>query len=192
MAELARQRVATAQTVTTVRRFECSAVSLVPPSPPRSSVEKSSGFRPHARPFEPGRGVHFTATSFNGRTTGCYPEDAGSTPAVAASRTGRRAPAGRSPAPRASRRRSARESSCPGRLARSRMPVSHTGDAGSNPARGTSRSRTRLGMRPGCLPGEAGSTPVESAPRRSSADEHHAPTVAHGGSTPPGETASQG
>ena len=49
---------------------------------------------------------------------------------------------------------------------RSRMPVPHTGDAGSNPARGHLAffcSRTRLGMRPGCLPGEAGSIPVESA-----------------------------
>ncbi len=41
--------------------------------------------------------------------------------------------------------------------------LSHRCDVGSNPARGTFRSRTRLGMRPGCLPGEAGSIPVESA-----------------------------
>ena len=47
-------------------------------------------------------------------------------------------------------------------------------------------------MRPGCLPGEAGSIPVESAPRRSSMDERRAPTAGDGGSTPPGETASQG
>jgi hypothetical protein len=72
-----------------------------------------------------------------GRTTGCYPVDAGSSPAVAAF------------TPRSS--------------SRSRMPVSQTGDAGSSPARGITRSRTRLGMRPGCLPGEAGSIPVESA-----------------------------
>ena len=71
------------------------------------------------------------------RTPGCYPEDAGSSPAVAA-----HAPV----------------------VQRSRMPVSHTGDAGSNPARVPFflRSRTRLAMRPGCLPGEAGSIPVES------------------------------
>ena len=50
---------------------------------------------------------------------------------------------------------------------------------------GASRSRTRLGMRPGCRPGEAGSIPVESASRRRSVDEHRAPTAAHGGSTPP-------
>ena len=46
-----------------------------------------------------------------GRTTGCYPEDAGSSPAVAAH------------TPRSS--------------SGSRMPVSHAGDAGSNPARGS-------------------------------------------------------
>lgn len=62
---------------------------LLPPSTPRSSAEKSCGFRPHARPFDSGRGVHLTATSFNGRTTGCYPGDAGSNPAVAASRPDR-------------------------------------------------------------------------------------------------------
>jgi hypothetical protein len=38
-------------------------------------------------------------------------------------------------------------------------------------------SRARLATRPGCLPGEAGSIPVESASRRSSMDERHAPTV---------------
>ena len=38
-------------------------------------------------------------------------------------------------------------------------------------------SRARLATRPGCLPGEAGSIPVESASRRSSVDERHAPTV---------------
>ena len=84
----------------------------------------------------------------------------------------------------------------------SRMPASQAGDAGSNPARGLEGREpgvpppSALGRvwrsRPGCLPGEAGSIPVESASRRSSVDEHHAPTVADGGSTPPGETASQG
>ena len=42
------------------------------------------------------------------------------------------------------------------------------------------------------IPTLRASIPVESASRRRSVDEHHAPTVAHGGSTPPGETASQG
>ena len=91
MAELARQRVASAggESRSQVR-------ILLPPSPPRSSAEKSSGFRPHARPFESGRGVHVhDATSFNGRTTGCYPENAGSTPAVAASSSYPRSSSGR-------------------------------------------------------------------------------------------------
>ena len=37
------------------------------------------------------------------------------------------------------------------------------------------------------IPTLRASIPVESASRRPSVDEHHAPTVAHGGSTPPGE-----
>ena len=136
-------------------------------SSPRSSAEKSSGFRPHARPFESGRGVHVhDATSFNGRTTGCYPGDAGSTPAVAAS--------------------------CPDRLdGRGRRSL--TPETRVRVPLGVLHALGRVwDMRPGCLPGEAGSIPVESASRRSSVDEHHAPTVADGGSTPPGETASQG
>ena len=35
-------------------------------------------------------------------------------------------------------------------------------------------------------------SPSRAPSRRRSVDEHHAPTVAHGGSNPPGETASQG
>ncbi len=78
MAELERQRVATAQ----------AAQPLAGSSPAASVI---------------------VATSFNGRTPGCYPVHAGSSPAVAA-----HAPI----------------------VQRSRMPVSHIGDAGSNPARG--------------------------------------------------------
>ncbi len=55
-------------------------------------------------------------------------------------------------------------------------------------SRGNTRSRTRLVVRLGCLPGEAGSTPVESA-RLVVAQrmEHHPATVGDGGSNPPGE-----
>ena len=112
-------------------------------SSPRSSAEKSSGFRPHARPFESGRGVHVhDATSFNGRTTGCYPGDAGSTPAVAAS--------------------------CPDRLdGRGRRSL--TPETRVRVPLGVLHALGRVwDMRPGCLPGEAGSIPVESASRRSS------------------------
>ena len=113
---------------------------LLPPSAPRSSAEQSGGLRTHVRPFDSGRGVHFTATSFNGRTAGCYPANAGSTPAVAAS-----------------------QRSCPDRLAVEDAGLSHR-KRGFDSRSGycvTARPRTRLETRPGCLPGEAGSTPVE-------------------------------
>ena len=106
----------------------------------------------------------------SGRTAGCYPVDAGSSPAVAAL------------LPRSSSGRGCRSLKSATRV---RIPL-----GALHPL--ASRSRTRLAMRLGCLPGEAGSIPVESAPRRRSADEHQAPTLDHGGSTPPGEIASQG
>jgi hypothetical protein len=100
-----------------------------------------------------------------GRTTGCYPVDAGSSPAVAAS------------PPRSS--------------SRSRTPVSQTGDAGSNPARGTLLSDAS-GNAARLSPGRGGFDSRRERSRRRSVDEHRAPTAAHGGSTPPGEPASQG
>ena len=55
------------------------------------------------------------------------------------------------------------------------------------------RSRTRLVARPGCLPGEAGSTPVESASLAVlSGTERHPATVEDGGSNPPGESTTTG
>ena len=137
----------------------------------------------------------------NGRTTGCYPENAGSTPAVAvgwgnpwfphwppphAHRMDPpclASPAGQSRPSAATAR--AERSLCltrftPRSLSQdgARYQASRAGDAGSNPARGLemgepgvpppSCSRARLATRPGCLPGEAGSIPVESASRRSS------------------------
>ena len=136
-------------------------------SSPRSSADRAVGFGPTCRPFESGRGV-----------SRCDVVQSAGRPTVNRGTLVRPQPS---------------QLSRPGRPV-VRTPVSHIGDAGSIPARGPhSRSRTRLATRPGCLPGEAGSIPVESAPsRRRSVDEHHAPTVAHGGSTPPGETASQG
>ena len=132
-------------------------------SSPRSSAEKSSGFRPHARPFESGRGVHVhDATSFNGRTTGCYPGDAGSTPAVAAS--------------------------CPDRLdGRGRRSL--TPETRVRVPLGVLQALGRVwDMRPGCLPGEAGSIPVESALLAvAQLDERRASTAGDGGSSPPGE-----
>ena len=136
MAELERQRVATAQAAHSRPQVRV----LLPPSAPRSSAEQSGGLRTHVRPFDSGRGVHFTATSFNGRTAGCYPANAGSTPAVAAS-----------------------QRSCPDRLAVEDAGLSHR-KRGFDSRSGycvTARPRTRLETRPGCLPGEAGSTPVE-------------------------------
>ena len=135
----ARQRVASAQAAPPLAGSNPAASA----SSPRSSAEKSSGFRPHARPFESGRGVHVhDATSFNGRTTGCYPGDAGSTPAVAAS--------------------------CPDRLdGRGRRSL--TPETRVRFPLGALHALGRVwDMRPGCLPGEAGSIPVESASRRSS------------------------
>ena len=65
-----------------------------------------------------------------GRTTGCYPVDAGSSPAVAAAaREAGRLPLVGLP--------SCGPTSMPRSSSGSRMPVSHTGDAGSNPARGS-------------------------------------------------------
>lgn len=88
----------------------------------------------------------------NGRTPGCYPVDAGSSPAVAA---------------------------CPQtRIPRREDPLLALGRVwGCGPA----VSRVRRVRSPSRAP-----------TRRRSVDEHHAPTVAHGGSNPPGETASQG
>jgi hypothetical protein len=54
MAELERQRVASAQAATTARRFESCCLR----HRPVAQRTQSSGFRPHVRPFESGRGVH--------------------------------------------------------------------------------------------------------------------------------------
>jgi len=199
-------RVRQGNALLTRRRSHRSQVQiLLPPSPPRSSAEQEQWVSAPRAPVRIGPGrlssrcdvVQTAGRPVVTRKMLVRPQPSQPrTPACAL-------PVGRSPAPCASRRqapallgtrRSAR-SSPPRSSSGSRMPVSHIGDAGSNPARGTF-FRHALGrvwdMRPGCLPGEAGSIPVESASRRRSADEHHAPTVAHGGSNPPGETASQG
>jgi hypothetical protein len=94
---------------------------------PRSSAARAVGFEPTARPFESGRGVLTLRRRPTGRTAGCYPVDAGSSPAVAACEL----------KPRSS--------------SRPRMPVSQTGDAGSNPARGSS-SNHALGRVWACGP----------------------------------------
>lgn len=57
---------------------------LPPPSAPRSSVDSEQWVSAPRAPVRIGPGCPCDATSFNGRTTGCYPGDAGSTPAVAA------------------------------------------------------------------------------------------------------------
>ena len=84
-----------------------------------------------------------------------------------------------------------RTSSCPDRLAVEDAGLSHR-RRGFESHSGYYALGRVWDMRPGCLPGEAGSIPVESAPRRSSMDERRAPTAGDGGSTPPGESASQG
>ena len=50
------------------------------------------------------------------------------------------------------------------------VACNHRGGVRFPGAPSTTRSRTRPVARPGCLPGETGSTPAGSAPRRSSAD----------------------
>ena len=53
MAELERQRVASAQAATAARRFESCCLRHRP-----VAQRQSSGLRTHARPFDPGRGAH--------------------------------------------------------------------------------------------------------------------------------------
>jgi hypothetical protein len=113
----------------------------------------------------------------NGRTPGCYPVDAGSSPAVAAL-TPRSCPQTRDP--------------------QSGSRVAKTPEAGRFAAGWaivnvvSSCSRTRLGCGPAVSRVRRVRSPSRASSRRRSVDEHHAPTVAHGGSNPPGETASQG
>ena len=84
MAELVRQRVATAQAATAARRFESCCLR----QRPVAQRSRAVGFEPTcARSIRAGASIalrRLTATSFNGRTAGCYPANAGSTPAVAA------------------------------------------------------------------------------------------------------------
>jgi hypothetical protein len=135
MAELERQRVASAQAATTARRFESCCLRHRPVA---QRLEQWAS-NPRA-PVRSGPGCPCDATSFNGRTAGCYPANAGSTPAVAASQ----------------------QAPCPDRLAVEDAGLSHR-KRGFDSRSGyfTARPRTRLETRPGCLPGEAGSTPVE-------------------------------
>ena len=113
---------------------------LLPPSPPRSSAEKSSGFRPHARPFESGRGVFSRCDVVQRQDDRLLPGRCWFDPS----------------------RRSLEAAPEP----RSSSPAQDTGLShrrrGFESRSGRLCSRTRPAMRPGCLPGEAGSTPVES------------------------------
>jgi hypothetical protein len=137
MAELERQRVASAQAAHVVRRFESCCLRHRPVA--QRTERWASNPRAPVR-FGPGR--PFAATSFNGRTAGCYPANAGSTPAVAAS---------------------CNHDPCPDRLAVEDAGLSHR-KRGFDSRSGycTQHALGRVwDMRPGCLPGEAGSIPVE-------------------------------
>jgi hypothetical protein len=201
MAELERQRVASAQAATTARRFESCCLRHRP-----VAQRQSSGLRTHAAPVRSGPGrpcscaccrsharsgcprpgrapsvsrsrarsltsvAQLDATSFNGRTAGCYPANAGSTPAVAASQ----------PMPRSSNGRG-RRSLTP--EARVRFPL---GVLHSTPS-DASGDATRLSAGRGGFDSRRG-----RSSRRSSVVSTTLLPWRYGGSTPPGETASHG
>ena len=112
--------------------------------------------------------------ALGGQDGGLHPPERGSIP-----RGSTVLPADREPLPRFSIARIPEGVPCRGRNCRS---------VRGSCSRGSTRSRARLVVRLGCLPGEAGSTPVESA-RLVVAQrmEHHPATVGDGGSNPPGE-----
>ena len=168
MAELERQRVASAQAAHVVRRFESCCLR----QRPVAQRSRAVGFEPTcARSIRAGASISLRRRSTVGR------------PVVTRRMLVR---------PQPSQPRSA---SCPDRLAVEDAGLSHR-KRGFDSRSGycvTARPRTRLETRPGCLPGETGSTPVEGVlSRRSSVVSTTLLPWGYGGSNPPGETASHG
>ena len=180
MAELERQRVASAQAARAVRRFESCCLRHRP-----VAQRQSSGLRTHVRPFDrAGRpcccaGRRSPSGDRRPRESTTLACKVGVLAAGPRSLNGsitnscgspnsmrRRSTVGR---PAVTRRMLVRAQpsqpqhhSCPDRLAVEDAGLSHR-KRGFDSRSGyfTARPRTRLETRPGCLPGEAGSTPVE-------------------------------